>query len=140
VQMSTWSFQLLSLPLIKNRGFAQCFSNIFLPHSSKAVQRQFPCCSNRSRILWMCSNIASSSTIFRFFNFCQRTEGGVPARNPKTPGPRRHFEGIGMLRQLRLRRVQVQRVMSTDVHPATAPNAVSKPVYVRDSFLSLDKT
>jgi biotin operon repressor len=31
----------------------------------------------------MCSNVASSSTIFCFFNFSQRTEGGVPARNPK---------------------------------------------------------
>lgn len=32
---------------------------------------------------WMCSNIASSSTMFRFFTFCQRVDGGVPARNPK---------------------------------------------------------
>ena len=64
-------------------SFAHCLSNIFLPHSSSTVQRHFPCSSKRLRIVWMCSNIASSSTIFRFFNLCQRTEGGVPARNPK---------------------------------------------------------
>jgi len=58
--------------------FAHCLSNIFLPHSSSAVQRHFPCCSKRSRILWIFSSIPSSSPIFCFFNFCQRTEGGVP--------------------------------------------------------------
>src|ERR1700741_413592 len=63
--------------------FSHCFSYIFFPHSSNAVQRHFPCSMTRARIDLMCSSIASSSTILRFLNFCQRTEAGVPVRNPK---------------------------------------------------------
>jgi len=76
--MSTWS-----LPLTRTAAVHTASRTSSSRNSSNAVQRHLPCSSKRSRIVWMCSDIALSSTILRFFNFFQRTEGGVPARNPK---------------------------------------------------------